>query len=147
MAAWSLYLVAAQLRASDAPTREECAPDRTRSNIPQQALVLLNDPSFVEASRAFALRILQEGGAEPAERLHWAFRQATGRSADAAELEILTKLLETHRKKFQSNEADAKAFLSVGQRRETMGQPVAEIAAWTSVARAILNLHETITRS
>lgn len=144
---WQRSFVHPAMLAFDAPTREECAPDRTRSNIPQQALVLLNDPSFVEASRAFALRILQEGGAETAERLHWAFRQATGRSADAAELEILTKLLETHRKKFQSNEADAKAFLSVGQRRETMGQPVAEIAAWTSVARAILNLHETITRS
>src|SRR2546428_843001 len=59
---WQRSYVHPAMLAFDAPTREECAADRVRSNIPQQALVLLNDPEFVEAARAFAARILKEGG-------------------------------------------------------------------------------------
>ena len=61
---WQRSYVHPAMLAFDAPTREECAPDRARSNIPQQALVLLNDTSFVEAARAFAARIIKEGGAD-----------------------------------------------------------------------------------
>src|SRR5205823_10161178 len=82
------------LTAFDAPSREECAADRPRSNIPQQALVLLNDPTYVEASRAFAARILKECGSNSAARIEWAWRQALSRSPRPDERKTIQTLLE-----------------------------------------------------
>src|SRR6202035_1961194 len=72
------------LVAFDAPSREECTVERPRSNTPLQALVLLNDPVYVEASRAFAERVLREGGPDAPARLQFAFRQALQRQAQPA---------------------------------------------------------------
>ena len=80
---WQRSYLHPSMLAFDAPSREECAAERTRSNIPQQALVLLNDPSYVEASRAFGLRILKEGGKETHDRISWAWRQALDRDPRA----------------------------------------------------------------
>ena len=80
---WQRTFLQPSLMAFDAPTREECTAERTRSNTPLQSLVLLNDPTYVEAARVFAARIVKEGGAKPAERIDWAFRQALSRSATA----------------------------------------------------------------
>src|SRR5436853_5423727 len=77
------------LIAFDAPSREECTVDRPRSNTPLQALVLLNDPIYVEASRAFAERILREGGPSVEGRLHFAFRLALSRQALPKEIAVL----------------------------------------------------------
>lgn len=73
---WQRSFLHPSMLAFDAPSREECAAERNRSNIPQQALVLLNDPSYVEAARAFATRILKEGGEDPKARVVWAWRLA-----------------------------------------------------------------------
>src|SRR6185312_3547373 len=70
---WQRSFLHPSLQAFDATTREECTAERSRSNIPQQALVLLNDPSYVEAARAFAARVLREGGNSPGDRVAWAF--------------------------------------------------------------------------
>jgi hypothetical protein len=144
---WQRSFLHPSLLAFDAPTREECAADRGRSNIPQQALVLLNDPSYVEAARTFAVRILREGGSDSASRLSWAWRQALDREPRPGEVHAVERLLSKQVAEYDKDEAAAKAFLKVGQMPVPADFDVAELAAWTNVARVILNLHETITRS
>jgi hypothetical protein len=144
---WQRSYLQPSLMAFDAPSREECAAERVRSNIPQQALALLNDPTYVEAARAFATRILKEGGAEPAERIGWAYRQALGRPPRPDEVTVTTALLEKHVGLFTSDAAAADKLVKTGLAPIAEGITISELAAWTSVARVILNLHETITRS
>lgn len=143
---WQRSYVQPSLLAFDAPTREECAADRTRSNIPQQALVLLNDLTYVEAARAFSVRIVKEGGNDDPARLAWAWREATGRAPAESEAATLAALLAKHRTAFQQDEKSARDVLGGGQFRVPDDIPPAEAAAWHSVARVLLNLHETITR-
>jgi hypothetical protein len=92
---WQRTFLHPSLLAFDAPTREECVAERTRSNVPQQALVLLNDPTYVEAAQAFAARILREGGKGTDERLAWAYARALSREPSADERRILAELLRT----------------------------------------------------
>ncbi len=132
--------------AFDAPSREECTCDRARSNIPQQALVLLNDPEFVEAAKAFAARTIKEGGDSDSAKLAWAFTRATNRSPKPLETKVLLALLKKHRDHFAANVTDAKKLLNVGDMPAPKDDRPEELAAWVSVCRAILNLHETITR-
>src|SRR5439155_1160630 len=120
--------------------------ERPRSNTPQQALVLLNDPTYVEASRVFAEKLVRSSKKTP-DRITIAFRTALQRDASAEEIEILSKLAEKHRTHYAANVKDAQAILGVGYAPAASEIPAAELAAWTSVARAILNLHETITRN
>ncbi|MDB6155407.1 MAG: Protein of unknown function (DUF1553)/Protein of unknown function (DUF1549)/Planctomycete [Chthoniobacteraceae bacterium] len=131
----------------DAPSREECTAERVRSNIPQQALVLLNDPSYVEASRAFAGRILKECDGDVSLRITWAFRQALNRAPEQDEIALLSELLTKNRALYQDDLKSAEALLKIGLSTEPAGIDRAELAAWTQVARVLLNLHETITRS
>ncbi len=144
---WQRSYTHPSMLAFDAPTREECAADRARSNIPQQALVLLNDPSYVEAARAFATRILREAPANPRARIEWAWQQALTRKPTPTELEALSRLLDQQLKDYQSDPDAARAYLGFGASKPSSSLSPAELAAWTDIARAILNLHETITRS
>ncbi|SIO60387.1 Planctomycete cytochrome C [Singulisphaera sp. GP187] len=133
--------------AFDAPSREECAAERSRSNIPQQALVLLNDPTYVEAARVLATLTIQQGGPDPAERIDWAWRRALQRPPRPEELTNLIHLVEHHRNQFERDESAAKALIAVGQSPRPDDISAAELATWTNAARVILNLHETITRN
>jgi len=94
---WQRSFLQPSLLAFDAPSREECVAERTRSNVPQQALVLLNDPTYVEAARAFARRIQDEGGESFDARIDWAFRGALSRSPREEEVRILRGLYEKDR--------------------------------------------------
>ncbi len=133
--------------AFDAPSREECAAERTRSNIPQQALVLLNDPTYVEAARAFATRILTECHGDATQRITWAWREALARSPQPSELDTLRALLEKQLSEYRADRAAAESYAKAGLKPLPNGLDTAELAAWINVARALLNLHETITRS
>jgi hypothetical protein len=144
---WQRSFVHPSMLAFDAPTREECVAERNRSNIPQQALVLLNDPSYVEASRAFAERILKESSGDVKTRIAWAWRQTLSRDAKAAEIATLEKLFNKHFAEYTATPTAAEALLGVGLKPAPEELNKSELAAWTNVARAILNLHETITRS
>lgn len=146
---WCRTFLHPSMVAFDAPSREECTVARPRSNTPLQALVLLNDPIYVEAARAFAARIVAEGGPTTADRLQFAYRTALSRTPSPKEQTLLTKLYEQHLADYQQEPQKAHELLSVGQSPLNLpaASNVAELAAWTSVARAILNLHETITRS
>ena len=144
---WQRSYLQPSLLAFDAPSREECTAERTRSNIPQQALALLNDPTYVEAARVFAARIVREGGADPAARIAWAYRQALGRAPRADELRVATELFSKHLALYTNDAAAAEQLVKAGLAPVAKDVNVSELAAWTSVARVILNLHETITRS
>jgi hypothetical protein len=144
---WCRTFLQPSLLAFDASTREECVVERPRSNTPLQALVLLNDPTYVEAARAFAERIVREGGKGAGPRIQFAYRQALCRPARPEEVTVLEALYAKHRKEYQGDRAAAGALLGVGQRPAPKDIDQADLAAWTSVARTILNLHETITRN
>jgi mono/diheme cytochrome c family protein len=143
---WQRSFLHPSLLAFDAPSREECVADRPRSNTPQQALTLLNDPSYIEASRVFAARIIKDGGSSDDDRLRWAFRQAVSRPPKPEELSILAKLLAKHRDEFRANTVAAEQLPKTGEAPPPDAIDKVDLAAWTSVARTILNLHETITR-
>ncbi|MDP1798034.1 MAG: DUF1549 and DUF1553 domain-containing protein, partial [Planctomycetaceae bacterium] len=131
----------------DAPSREECVADRPRSNTPQQALALLNEPASVEAARVFAAKIVKDGGTNDDAKLTWAYRRAVSRAPTAAEKTILLGLLAKHRSAYAADRAAADALLkSAGESPMPTDIDLAEVAAWTSLARTLLNLHETITR-
>jgi hypothetical protein len=144
---WQRSFTHPMLAGFDAPSREECSADRFQSNSPQQALTLLNDPSFVEAARGFALRLTREKpGAGDAEKIQHSIRLALSRDAKPGEIESLTKFLASQREFYQSKPEDAVAFLKTGLSDPGTGQDPAELAAWAQLCRVVLNLHETITR-
>ena len=132
--------------AFDAPSREECTAERPRSNIPQQALVLLNDPVFVEASRAFGERIAKEGGESLDAKLKWAWQSATSRQPNTDELEILKNLYQNQESRYKADEAAAKALLGIDKASANQSIPFSEAAAWTSIARTIFNAYESNSR-
>ena len=144
---WQRQYLHPSLMAFDAPSREECTADRARSNTPLQSLVLLNDPSYIEAARAFAEQIIRHGGTTTSDRLKFAFHRAVAREITPAETEILDHLLQGHLVEYKSDPNAANELLSVGAKPITAEVDKTELAAWTSVARTILNLHETITRN
>jgi len=143
---WQRQYLHPSMLAFDAPSREECTADRSRSNTPLQALVLLNDTTYVEAARALAERGLREGGDAVDSRLEFAFQRALSRPIRASEAAVLGELVGKHREQFRHDPEAAKTLLGIGARPAPADLDPVELAAWTSVTRAILNLHELVTR-
>lgn len=141
---WQRTFLHPELLNFDAPTREECAVNRVNSNTPLQALDLLNDPIFIEASRVFAQRVLTSHARDP---ISEAFRIAEDRAPTAKEHEILDNLHRDSLAQFRSDTKAADALLSVGEAPRASNIAAPDLAAMTVVTRAILNLHETITRN
>ncbi len=130
----------------DAPFRETCTLRRPRTNTPLQALNLLNDPTYVEASRRLAQRMLLEGGATIESRLTHGFRLITARTPRPNEMTILKKSLERSLVEFQADPASAASLLKVGEATTDDTINVVELAAYTSLASTMLNLDETVTK-
>jgi hypothetical protein len=143
---WQRTFLHPSLATFDAPTREECTVNRTNSNTPLQALVLLNDPIYVEAARAFAQNALKQA-ATPALQIGWAFERATGRVATAEERRVLLELYQENLKVYQRDAKAAESLLQVGEAPAAKTTATARLAALMTVTRAILNLHETVTRN
>jgi hypothetical protein len=143
---WQRTFLHPMLANFDAPSREECTANRTVSNTPQQALTLLNDPTFVEAARVFAARLLMApcGGDEAT--LDMAFEDALARPARSKEKTSLLKFLAVQRENASDDTSVASKLVHVGNSAVPNNLPPAELAAWTEVCRVILNLQETITR-
>ncbi|MEN9284489.1 MAG: hypothetical protein RLZZ179_1982 [Verrucomicrobiota bacterium] len=141
---WQRTFLHPMLANFDAPSREDCIAIRTASNTPQQALTLLNDPTFVEAARVLAGNLLASPGTD-AERIATAFRRALHRQPSEAESASLLAFLDKVRKEWAERSTEAARLLTIGLAPPPAG-PAAESAAWTSLCRVILNLHETITR-
>jgi hypothetical protein len=143
---WQRQFLHPMLRAFDAPSREECTASRSTSNTPIGALTMLNDPSFVEAARVLAARTIDEGGDSDDDRLTFAWQSALSRTPTEPERAALRRLLDAARFDFASNPSAALELRSTGLAPVPEHLNPAELAAWTAVCRAILNLHETITR-
>ncbi len=142
---WQRTFLHPMLANFDAPARDECAAARVVSNTPQQALTLLNDPTFVEAARLFAARLLAVEDASDDARIQRAFQFAVAREPRAKETESLKKFLGEQREHFAVTPDDAAKLLKIGQSPPSAGDPT-ELAAWTSLCRVVLNSHEVITR-
>lgn len=142
---WQRQYLHPSLLVFDAPSREECTAERARSNTPLQSLVLLNDPSYVEAARAFAEVVLRAEG-DDSRKLDLAFRRALSRPIIPEESELLTKLLQSQIDHYRQHPEAAKELLMTGARPSATDIDPVVLAGWTTVARAILNLHEVISR-
>jgi hypothetical protein len=164
---WQRTFLHPMLANFDAPAREECVAARNVSNTPQQALTLLNDPTFVEAARVFAAEVLSAAAGSDKARIEFAFQRALARPAKSKEISSLAQFLGEQRVYYTAHTNDAAKLLRVGlatnsprgltgQKLEIssgkMSSPAsssageAELAAWTELCRAILNTHESITK-
>jgi hypothetical protein len=143
---WKRALPFPTLLAFDAPTADTSCTRRIRSNTPLQALVTLNERTFVDAAQAMGLRVMKEGGADNRSRAAYAFRLATGRIPSERELKSLTSFWEEQYRHFEDRSS---AALQVALSSPTNVPPdvnIHKVAAWAMVSRAILNLDETITK-
>ena len=129
----------------DAPNREECTVRRPRTNTPLQAFVTLNSTAFVEAARVFAERILREELA-PEDRIDLAMEIALARPPSPVEKETLQGLLADMKAHYQTEPDEACRIIAVGEWPVATDFSPVTLAAWTSVAQAILNLDETQTK-
>jgi Protein of unknown function (DUF1553)/Concanavalin A-like lectin/glucanases superfamily/Protein of unknown function (DUF1549) len=143
---WKRTVPPASMATFDAPDREKCAARRAMTNTPLQALVLMNDPAYVEAARALAQRVLREGGKDDKSRIAYTFRLATARTPTGKESGVLRALLSKERAGFARDPKAAAALLTVGESKRDASLDAVELAAWTTVASAVLNLDETITK-
>ena len=132
--------------AFDAPSREECSAERPRSNIPQQALVLLNDPVFVEAARVFAEKILKSSQPSDEDKISFAFHHALTRKPSKEETKVIRELLENQRERYKKDQKAAMDLLKTGMKAYDTSIETSELAAWTSVSRTLLNMYETTAR-
>jgi len=143
---WQRLFLHPSLMAFDAPPRENCTAQRAVSNTPLQSLTLLNDPSYIEAARNFAARILQSDREGAAAKIGFAFRRALARPPNAQEEQVLLELLRSQRRYFEADPARAAKLLATGVSPVPEDLEQTELAAWTSVARALFNKHEFIVR-
>jgi hypothetical protein len=143
---WKRTVPPPNMVAFDAPNRETCIVARPSTTTPLQALVLLNDVQFVEASRAFAERIIAHSD-DDADRLRWAFTETTSRLPADAEFSVLMRALARERERYAGNESATREYLGNGESPRNEKIPSAEHAAWSQVAALLLNLSETISRN
>lgn len=143
---WKRTVPPASLATFDAPDREKCTARRAVTNTPLQALVLMNDPTYVEAARALAARTLREGGKDVSARIAYAFRLATARLPLAQESRVLRELYAKQLARYRRDRQAAHELLHVGESQVDERMDAAELAAWTMTASAILNLDETLTK-
>lgn len=143
---WKRTVPPATMSTFDAPDRETCAVRRLRTNTPLQALVLMNDPTYLEASRKLAERMMLEAGSSPEERITLAFRAATSRRPTVRELTVLQEIFQQQHAAYEQDRGAALKLLSAGESPRNEQLDPVELAAWSMVASVILNLDETVTK-
>ncbi len=144
---WQRQFLHPALIAFDAPSREECTANRPRSNTPLAALVMLNDPTQVESARGLAQKILaNQSLIDDKSKIQAMVMQVLSRQALDDEIKALKSLLKKHKTEFSNNPNAAKELVSVGDLNPPENMKPESLAPWISVGRALLNLHETITR-
>ena len=143
---WQRTFLHPMLIAFDAPSRDECAVARPTSNTPLQALNQLNDPSFIEAAIALAHGLVVDHPGDDASRVDYAYKVVLTRSPSESERNILLEFLARERARFTETPKDANALIASAQFSPASELQKTELAAWASLSRALLNLHETITR-
>jgi hypothetical protein len=134
------------LQVFDAPTGESPCPRRIRSDTPLQALTTLNDPVFVEAAQALAMRVWKEGGKDDHSRIDYAFELCTGRKPNAKETATISSLLQDSENLFENQTTRAVEVASPDPKKPAQNVNLHKVAAWTMVSRVLLNMDETITK-
>jgi hypothetical protein len=142
---WKRTAHSPQMGTLDAPSREACTVRRERTNTPLQALLMMNEQLFVEASRALAGRVLREGPADTDGRLRHLYRLVTARTPDEVEMPILQRTLQQHLTRFRAEPKAAQQLIRVGENPDA-SRNTEELAAWTMMANLVLNLDEVINR-
>lgn len=130
----------------DSPFRESCTVRRSRTSTPLQALNLMNDPTYVEAARLLAQRMMREGGGAPETRIRHGFQLVACRSPRPAELNVLVTGWRRMEASFRSDRAGAASLLAVGETKADPALDPVELAAYATVASTLLNLDATITK-
>lgn len=130
----------------NAGEREVCIVRKDKTNTPLQALTMMNNITFVEASRFMAERMLREGGNSASNQIDWGFKLATGRKPGSDEVSLLRQAHGLFAGRFRNEHAAALKLLSVGEKDRDKNLDPSELAAMTMVASTILNLDETITK-
>jgi hypothetical protein len=144
---WQRTFLHPMLANFDAPARDDGVCSRNVANTPQQALTLLNDPTFVECARVLAANLLHDrNSTTDAARIDALYQRALLRKPKDRERESLLKFLETQRQECAAKPEDAVKTIKVGLAPAPTDVPAPELAAWIEVCRVVLNLHETITR-
>ena len=140
-----------QMNTFDAPSREECRVRRERTNTPLQALLLMNDPQYVEAARHFAQLLVDQKTEKKilsdAERIQFLYSRAMGRPAKDSELAIIEKNLNEQRDEFAAKIDEAKKLIAIGETPADEKYDAAELASWTVVANLIMNMDEFVTKN
>ncbi len=127
----------------DSPSREVCVVRETRTNTPLQALNLMNDTIYLEASRKLAERMIREGKGDP---LDWGARLVLGRHAKPTELQTLTGATNRFLDYYRGHPADAEKYVRQGDSPRDTSIDVAELAAYTAAANLLLNMDEAVTK-
>ena len=143
---WKRTAPPPQMNILDAPSREACTIRRERTNTPMQALMLMNDPQFVEAARAFAERTIKEGGQTPEERITYIFEVATAREPKPSETALILETMQVHAEEMKANPEAAKELVAVGESKPDEKLDAVEVATWTMIANLILNLDEVLNK-
>jgi mono/diheme cytochrome c family protein len=143
---WKRTAPPPQMSIIDAPSRESCTVRRERTNTPLQALLLLNEPQYVEAARSLAERAMKDGGDRPEERIAWMFKRVTARTPDATETAVILEAYRAHLAAYQKDVAQAKKLIAVGETKPDAGLNPSELAAWTMIGNLLLNLDEVLNK-
>jgi hypothetical protein len=142
---WKRTVPPATLATFDAPDREKCTSRRAVTNTPLQALILLNDPTYLEAARALASQAILSS-TDFGKRISTAFRAATGRAPNPRETRLLKDLITRQMEIYGKDTQAAEDLLKAGESPWDKRLKPVELAAWTTVASAILNMDEVITK-
>jgi hypothetical protein len=143
---WRRTIPPPSMTVFDAADREMCRVQRARTNTPLQALTLMNDVTYVEASRKLAERMMREGGEASDERLNYGFRLVTGRAPGPQELAVLAETFQKMREAYRKDRSSAKELLREGEAARNSKLDPREVAAYAAVASLILNTDEAVTR-
>lgn len=142
---WKRSVPLPNMFAIDAPTREICTVRRQRTNTPLMALVMMNDPTFVEAARVMAENAMISA-VDPGDRISFMFNRATARQPNPLEIEVLLNVYRRQHGVYDRNSDAAVNLLTVGESKRNQNLDAGEHAAMTTIGSIILNMDETITK-
>jgi hypothetical protein len=143
---WKRMAMPPSMDAFDAPTRDTVCTRRQRTDTPLQALVTMNDPQFVEASRALAERLIRQGGRQPEQRIRYLSELVLAHDPSPQMESVLQQSLNQMEKHYASDPAAAHELVAVGEKPRDAAIPAPELAAWTMVVSEVLNLDETLNK-
>jgi uncharacterized protein DUF1553 len=147
---WKRMAMQPNMDAFDAPTRDTACTRRQRTNTPLQALVTMNDPQWVEASRALAERVIKyggkQGGKQPEQRIQYLSELVLSHDPSPKMASVLEQSLNQMQEHYEADPVAARDLIGVGEKPRDGAIPPPELAAWTMVVSEVLNLDETLNK-